>query len=302
MRKHKTNKGTVSVTEINKTTTTVAQFETTPKVVQSRALLIGINYTGTSSQLNGCINDTKNVYMWLTKECGYNPSSIRVLTDEAHVSNDSKPTRANIEKGIQWLYNGLSNGSPTRLFLHYSGHGSWTYDRNGDEADRRDESICPLDYATAGCIVDDDLRKLIVDPIADKDNIKLTCLFDCCHSGTAIDLRYDFEVNVASAKPDLRAFKMLQNKAYTSSKSNITLWSGCSDNQTSADAYIARQAQGAMTWGFLTTVRKIKAQNKPLTYKRVLAELQILLQTNKYEQIPHLSSSKLVLLSDTLDF
>jgi metacaspase-1 len=282
--------------------TVTPPIEKTSSNIVTRALLIGINYTGTTSELKGCVNDTRNVYKWLTKECGYDQKTIRLYTDESHVAADLKPTRANIENGIRWLTSGLDTTKKYRLFLHYSGHGSWTYDKNSDETDKRDESICPLDYATAGCIIDDDLQKLVVEPIAEMANVKITCLFDCCHSGTALDLRYDHEVAMSSLTPDLRTFTMLQNKAYKATKCEVILWSGCLDDQTSADAYIARASQGAMTWGFLSIIRKYQAINKPVTYKRALAELQILLNKSGYEQIPHFSSSKLILLSDTITF
>lgn len=39
------------------------------------------------------------------------------------------------------------------LFFHFSGHGSQQYDRNGDEEDGYDETICPTDFRRAGQIV-----------------------------------------------------------------------------------------------------------------------------------------------------
>ncbi len=267
-----------------------------------RALLIGINYFGSSCELSGCINDTSNIYVWLTKECGYNPADIRVLTDDPHQSPELVPTRANIVRSIEWLQavaHDTPAGFPVKLFFHYSGHGSWTADLTGDESDRRDESICPVDYPESGCILDDELRDLIIKPIAEKDNVQLSCLFDCCHSGTSLDLRYDYEVAIGGAKADRRTYTMTQSKAQPNTKCNVTLWSGCLDTQTSADAYIARQAQGAMTWGFLKTVRKYRLD---LSYKRLLSELQTQLLTARYEQVPHLSCSKLVGLSDRVVF
>jgi metacaspase-1 len=268
-----------------------------------RAILIGINYTGTNSELRGCVNDTKNVFMWLVQECGYKPENIRTYTDEEHVPENRKPYRKNIEDGIKWLHeSAISSTSPVELFMHYSGHGSWTYDKNGDEGDGKDESICPLDYNTAGCILDDQLKVLVVDPISRNPNVSLTCLFDCCHSGTALDLRYDFDVRIDSKNPDTRSFSMKQNKSCEAMLCNLILWSGCLDDQTSADAYIERNSQGAMTWGFLSVVRKRKAKGKVLSYKRALAELQILLAGKGYEQIPHLSSGRVLNLSDEVKF
>ena len=60
-----------------------------------RALLVGINYRGTKSELSGCINDVENVKKYLLKR-GYSEENIVVLTDDTPV----KPTKSNILKCI----------------------------------------------------------------------------------------------------------------------------------------------------------------------------------------------------------
>ena len=44
------------------------------------------------------------------------------------------------------------------LYLHYSGHGSNVPDKNGDEADHRDEILCPSDLDWKDPLTDDWLR------------------------------------------------------------------------------------------------------------------------------------------------
>lgn len=62
------------------------------------------------------------------------------------------------DSGIKWL---LKDARPDdSLFLHYSGHGGQTPDKDGDEEDGMDECICPVDYKSAGTIIDDDLKAL----------------------------------------------------------------------------------------------------------------------------------------------
>jgi hypothetical protein len=46
---------------------------------------------------------------------------------------------------------------------------------------------------------------------------------------------------------------------YGSEQKMVTMFSGCKDDQTSADAHIQGQATGAMTWAFLETMKS--AQN-----------------------------------------
>jgi hypothetical protein len=47
-----------------------------------------------------------------------------------------------------------------------------------------------VDYESAGQIRDDDLFKTLVAPMP--AGASLTCVMDCCHSGTVLDLPYVF--------------------------------------------------------------------------------------------------------------
>lgn len=54
---------------------------------------------------------------------------------------------------MQWLVRDARPGDS--LFFHYSGHGGQAADLDGDEDDGFDETILPLDFKTAGEIIDD---------------------------------------------------------------------------------------------------------------------------------------------------
>ena len=118
----------------------------------SQALLIGINYTGTSNQLKGCINDVRNLQPFLNQRYGFAHDDMVVLTDDQQ-NPAGRPTRANIIRAMHWLVAGAQPNDS--LFLHFSGHGSQTEDLDGDEEDGLDETILPEDFKTAGMIVDD---------------------------------------------------------------------------------------------------------------------------------------------------
>src|SRR5271163_89930 len=75
-----------------------------------------------------------------------------VLTDDQQ-NPAGRPTRANIIRAMHWLVAGAQPNDS--LFLHYSGHGSQTEDLDGDEEDGLDETILPVDFKTAGMIIDD---------------------------------------------------------------------------------------------------------------------------------------------------
>lgn len=57
-------------------------------------------------------------------------------------------------------------------------------------ADGYDETLVPLDYATAGQIRDDDLFLTLIGKMP--RDVQLTCVMDCCHSGSVLDLPYTF--------------------------------------------------------------------------------------------------------------
>ena len=114
----------------------------------------------------------------------------------------------------------------------------------------------------------------------------LFALFDCCHSGTILDLRYQY---FDSENYD----NSTENIKETETIGNLIMISGCMDNQTSADAYINSIYQGAMAWSFLDAVDK----NPNLSWKDLITTMRSSLKTSKYEQIPQLSSGKKLDLS-----
>ena len=238
------------------------------------ALLIGINYTGTDSQLNGCINDIYNVKENLINHFGYSESNITIITD----NTDSKPTAMNILHSIAKVVIQAYNQQANEIWIHYSGHGTSIIDRSGDEKDNRDEAIVPIDYQTNGVISDDYLHYYFTYL---PSNCKCICFFDCCHSGTILDLKYNHQPNQLNSIDN--------NKS--SINSNILMFSGCLDSQTSADYYndSAKKWQGAMTNALLHC---LKESNYCITCKDLLFEMQKYLSDNNFTQIPKLSTSK----------
>jgi uncharacterized caspase-like protein len=90
-----------------------------------KALLIGINYYGTSHKLNGCINDAYNIQRYLVEDRGFSPDprSMVLLTDAPeNRGTPFEPTGANMLHAFEWLV--TNNGPGDSVFLSYSGHGS----------------------------------------------------------------------------------------------------------------------------------------------------------------------------------
>lgn len=138
------------------------------ELLSRRALCIGINYPGTDAQLAGCVNDAHDWAAELDRR-GY----------AVGLAVDAKATREVILGAISELVDSASAGD--RVVITYSGHGSWQPDRDGDEPDGRDELILPVDFRTAGPIVDDELYRLFA-PAA--RGVRLVFVADSCFSGT----------------------------------------------------------------------------------------------------------------------
>ena len=62
--------------------------------------------------------------------------------------------------------------------------------------------------------------------------------------------------------------------------------SGCSDVQTSSDAYINNKNQGAMTWAFLEAFKS----EKNITWRNLLIKMRDLLKKSNFSQLPQLTS------------
>lgn len=253
-----------------------------------RALLIGINYRGTKSELRGCINDIKDIRKYLLKQ-GYKKEEITILTDDT----ETKPTRKNIIQAILEL---MLSGAE-RMYLHYSGHGSWVPDQNGDEVDGRDECIVPLDHKEAGLIIDDQLRGLLtfMNPKS-----KLTAVLDSCFSGTGLDLPYYLQesLRLREGNKPKRLLGMRRDHHYPKTPGQVILISGCLDNQTSADAYEELIYQGALTFCLLKTLKNDHPQN----WFQFITKLRSRLKKHHFTQIANLTSGQRLSLHSEVDF
>ncbi len=242
---------------------------------QKFALVIGVNYKGSQVQLNGCINDANSMADYLVTYRGYLRRNIIVVTDDT----SAKPTRNNIRALITSLINRAYTNGAKELWLHYSGHGSYVRDTNGDERDGRDECIVPTDYQRQGFIVDDDLNLLV-------SRLPSTCrmiaLFDSCFSGTILDLKYLVDLNNNNTIDNTR--RIINGKIYCIS--------GCDDTQTSADAWLNDKWAGAMTTSFLACA------NPGVSFLNLAKNMRTFLLNQGFTQTPRLTCTATVTPND----
>jgi metacaspase-1 len=255
-----------------------------------KALLIGINYKNTANELRGCINDVIAIKTVLSSSYGYEEKNILLLTDETHI----KPTAANILEGFKWLislnpaadfgskYTPIAESEKASLFLHYSGHGAQVRDTNGDEADGKDETLCPLDFNTAGFITDDVVRAELAVKVP--KGSKLTAIVDACHSESSFDLTWTVKTSL------LNSYNIAKVGNYTPPNGEVILLSGCRDEQTSADIMRNGKGQGALTYAVLSVLEKSKYK---ITCDKLLEGVRDFIKKNNLSsQIPCLSFGK----------
>jgi hypothetical protein len=257
--------------KLNDDISKIQNFKPKPIVINNRnnkkALLVGINYVGTSNELYGCINDTKCIQERISKN-GFN--NITILTDNTTI----KPNKRSILNSFTNLL--INSQAGDLLFFAYSGHGSYDIDKSGDEMSGYDQLIVPLDL---NMIYDDELKEIIQKNL--KPDVTLFAMFDSCFSGSVLDLKYQY-------MDSLNYDNYTENDKQLETKGNVFMISGCSDYQTSADAIINNKASGAMTWSLLEALK----QNPTCSWRELLKTMRNLIKESKYDQIPQFSTGK----------
>eukprot|EP00249_Psilotum_nudum_P017468 c26337_g1_i1 orf=61-1137(+) len=233
---------------------------------RKKAVICGIAYRNSRYELKGCINDAKCMKYLLTVKFKFPESSILMLTEEER-DPTRLPTKHNMRMAMYWLVQGCQPGDS--LVFHYSGHGSQQRNRNGEEIDGYDETICPLDFEKQGMIVDDEINTALVRPLP--PGVRLHAVIDACHSGTVLDLPFLCKMNSygqfvwEDQRPPTGAWK-------GTSGGEAFSFSGCDDSQTSADTAALSKvtSTGAMTFCFIQAIERGHAR----TYRDILSAMR----------------------------
>ncbi len=235
-----------------------------------RALLIGINRypDDTINDLQGTVNDARNMRDLLVGHLGFDSGQILLLTD-------AQATRAGILDGIRdWLVAGTRPGA--RALLYYSGHGHHQPDQDGDEPDGQDEALVPHDARFepvagnptryANLILDDEIGALF-DDLADR---QAYLIVDSCFSGT---------ITRSLGAPDPRAVRTLLPRrgagreaaglrsappsepgpGFVERKGNLVTWTAVASNQLALEDLEAQPPQGFFTGRFVRGIAERRA-------------------------------------------
>lgn len=269
--------------------------------MSKKALLIGVNrYRIPGADLRGCVNDVNNLAGVLVEFYGFKKADIAILTDQ-------KATQAAMQKGIRALVSGGRKGDV--LLLHYSGHGANVPDKNGDEADNRDEILCPHDLDWKKPLLDDWLRTTF-DRL--RAGVSLTVIMDCCHSGTNTRALFPsdakrvprylpnpWDIMAEESGRKLRgklSGTLRRSTVATRKRSDIVtvdipevLVTGCRDTQTSADAFLGGSYNGALTYALTTVLREAKGD---IGHRELHARALVWLKREDFDQVPQLEGRK----------
>jgi len=258
-----------------------------------RSLHIGINeYPGTGSDLSGCVNDADDWRKTLEKR-DFITSSL--LNGEAKKSDM-----------IEALSKIISDtGKDDIAVITYSGHGTWVPDEDGDEADGRDEALCPNDIAEGNVLIDDELYDIFSDR---KRGARIIFISDSCHSGTVSRVSH-FMPGVEADEwkfPKIRFLPpehyLKNNRALLSRARQVegksshgkiraasVLLAGCKDTEYSYDAWFNGKANGAFTYSALQALDTL---DPDATYKDWYTEIRKLLPHIQYPQTPQIVASR----------
>lgn len=271
----------------------IAPYNVNSTPYKKYALIIGINYSGTGFELNGCINDALNVKK-LLESWGFD---ITLMTDST--GGPFYPSKNNIINQVTSSISKLNSNDV--LIIYYSGHGAQIADTNGDEISGKDSVIVPINVQAQGYISDDYIRSLLVPAPTDS---KILGVFDSCNSGSVCDLRYNYydtsyRINPGDKLSPLNVrINTSINGNYPETNANILSLSGCKDDQLSYETVLENgKVGGALTYCLL----KYLYETTPnVTIEQILLNVRDMLKSYGFNQVPSLMSGKTITPNDTI--
>lgn len=218
--KRKTPPGPQRAATSSTACTDLSEISTQPSILSATSYAPTLASTSTAhasdisgwGALEGPWEDIKRVKSFMDERWRY--TDVHMISDENEALECS---RENILKELEWLVQGAEKGH--RLFLYYSGHGFQRPTRSPTEDDHMDEGMvprdclrpalrngkvtkpCPIDCLCPpganycwkrtyqGMIRDNELYNILVKNL---NGANLLAIFDCCHSGTILDLGFEY--------------------------------------------------------------------------------------------------------------
>lgn len=251
-----------------------------------RALCVGINdYPGTGSDLRGCVNDARD---W------------RSLLDsreyETRLLLDADATRQNMRDAITQVVAATAPGDIG--VITFSGHGSWKVDEDADEADLRDELLCPYDINEGNYLSDDELYEIFGDR---ERGARIVLISDSCHSGTVARVappseeddspdrvRFLAPETFLDASPLQHARALRAPRLFSRPRASALLLAGCQDTEYSYDASFGGRPNGAFTY---VAIRALDKAGPGAAYSDWFDAIRQRLPSASHPQTPNLQGT-----------
>lgn len=248
------------------------------------ALIVGLNYGTSQYQLNGCLNDAKNLKKKLSKK-GFDVS----MLTEANANIDDW-RRISLD-----MYDQAQPGDS--LWRSFSSHGTQLPTNRKEEQDHLDEALCLWNGHKMQLLMDNEVWEMARNK---RPGVQDVWFIDACFGGGGARL---FS-SVAAGQPRFVHYSRLcgnveQHQELTGENKFVEfeddktpwpfLWhSGGREDQTCSDAYIDGKYCGAFTYYFL---KAFDAAPPGVTYSNLYKSLLKMIPSYDYPQVPQLMGS-----------
>nr|VFJ55937.1 MAG: Caspase domain-containing protein [Candidatus Kentron sp. DK] len=229
-----------------------------PAQAEKHALLIGIDdYHGSGlGSLMGAVNDIHLVRDVLINRFGFLKNNIQVLTDR-------DASHSGVKRAFEELAGKVGAGDV--VYIHYSGHGSYTKDLNGDEAQYggKDQTWVTWGSRSHGNdqemdnhdVLDDELGEWLLPLVETAKQVVLVS--DSCHSAS---VTRDADGPRVRAAPTDERFHPLGKREYRKLGQKAGIRIGSARDTQSAGERIGKDgfSSGLFTWHWASVLEEAK--------------------------------------------
>jgi hypothetical protein len=232
------------------------------------ALLIGIDdYSGTSLRsLEGPANDVELTRALLESRFGVPARNITTLVD-------AQATHSGIRKAFADLSARVGPGD--FVYIQYSGHGSYTADKNGDEPSGQDQTWVSFGARSGRLpgdddhdVLDDEVSEWLVPLYARTDQVVFVS--DSCHSASVSrgELR-----GVRAAPVDPRAHPLAAKKFKSAVAPGVRV-GAARDTESAIEMRKAGKSYGLFTWYWVEALNQVRpGETWDEVFRRVYARV-----------------------------
>ncbi len=233
---------------------------------------------GDWSDLDGAVNDVDALREILTARYGFK-------TEDIHILRNAEATRDRIfSETKKWLIDAAAPGDVSLFF--YAGHGSQVKNSRTEEADGLDESLVPADANRGVPDIRDKELAVVFGAALDK-KLRLTVIFDSCHSGS-IGRGAPRAIRFRFVQPDERDVADPSRPPAPESRGALVL-SAAQDYELAAETRDEEdRPHGLFSWALLKILRSMPINQSA---DRTFLQVRALMQSGDIMQNPVLATT-----------